>query len=1611
MATMRSFLLSVVFVSFLALQAHSQALSRPESPETANLVFQWGKSTGYLSANVRAGSPASEGNNFGFGIGKSSTSTYDTRAQALDQDFDVLPIDGKRIWHASTPYWTVVAVQSENLDIRWFWSGSSRTYEDAYAPVTLPTPIDITDTLSTNLTRNAPQLVALAASECTIVAAVNQSTPSGPTLYVYTWQPFESDYSCGSPSTFATLGRKTDRKISKILTSFELAQNATPVIACGAGYCLASDSLQTVIYWGNLGGDDDPPTNLFDMPTFAPGEKCILHLAVSPYFVLMQYFDQPSAQKKWKIFGSFDSLALQGVPNGVSSADVDSAGLPTDYFDLQCGIQYCLAIIPDNSFSDRKFVSVGNGRAQLALLSGASSSSTVDDSYYLNQNWPDGAVPTKIGIFASTSFLLFNDSSLHAAGLNQANSITAGISFAMFGRSDVLYGEDGLFYKIPLPINCEVLEPPSCSSAPSVEGTPTVTARCKTSGDPKSVKKSFAAPKPTHWTLATLNHPDGMNAFIAWGATAARSLDYFRRPAENIFANSGLDDSVYGIPLANASLKSGSLYAEVPYIVDLPYEDYKFTRLVFSKNTAYATATKTLSDQYTNSTAPELFAWGAMKQAGSSGNTRSHSVIPWSLSADDLVLDVTATSAKIDSTYSPNGFANRLRYFASAEKFSCAVIASSEGGRPSIEGSSDSAELYCAGELNETPIGGAFSRIDDSGLPPGTAPIPEPSHDLGSIYDDNMTLADAKMQCGGAHCAFLSAPSSVLTWASPSLSLTDMRLCRDPQEGLNIHVASIPGEINFISVGYDFTVLIVAKAYTYVCANNESDILTGASVPLGSFSVFVGNLPTGSEVVSIASGYAHTILLTYDRRTIYSFGNNFYGQTGNGGITKTSSFGAMDNQILASSDISSVACVRYTSYAILEDGSVFAWGENSFLKIFGDFSGSSDVHSTNVPILASLSSQIKLDTKVKAIVSSPFSRTVFALANLKPISSTRQEPPPLRLFKFGIDQNQQYLLSPTEPSWYDTAAEIQLPMLTLGESVTMVSTHYPVTWIATSSMRIFSMNMNGTAGGAETKKVFNAPLLDSKEALRFSPSPRLHATYMVSGATFKKIRALGTEGLVALISNPNSPDVTLSLFGNGASAPDIVGQGQLINKFVKDFDCSALGCFLQLSEDGRNLFLWAHGAELGLNDLPSGATAFAMLQEEVQVSGYSDPALAIVTYRNGSISLWSPTATYAYGFAPIGNYITQLSISSNYLLLLDDMGYVWGASWSNFATPNSYVFHQLVSPCVGNATAWIHTTITTRFVKCQNGSIYALGMVPPQNSFLETWNASSQGTAALDHQHWSKYQNFTRFTKLTSFERMKNELSVQVTGIAGDMFETSSTPDNFAFYAWTSPPTTPMEPTNGPPISCVPASPPTPGPQWKCNLLTNNWEYVGDLVLSGGDTVVIKGTTVVSGNLTISGSTSLVIVLPTGFNDKGGPLLNVSGCFSSSTPITVEISDSDVKKIGKDPKKVLIIESGCTGVFSGLKSKLKTTGCKQYSTKTEKVKTKNGREQLFAVFQVSKDTCNNWWIILVSVVGAVLLLAIIAAIVILATPLRQKVLPYRDSQGRRRKSARAKVAK
>ncbi len=138
----------------------------------------------------------------------------------------------------------------------------------------------------------------------------------------------------------------------------------------------------------------------------------------------------------------------------------------------------------------------------------------------------------------------------------------------------------------------------------------------------------------------------------------------------------------------------------------------------------------------------------------------------------------------------------------------------------------------------------------------------------------------------------------------------------------------VAGEHNAVSAGEGHTVVIDVNGDLWT----EGDNISGQ---LGNGSLYSEDTPfkVMSNAVSVSAGNFHTAAIKADG-SLWTWGSNNYGELGNGGISNTHSSIRGDNvqttPVKIMNDVSAVSAGSGYTFAIKADNTLWAWGNNTY---------------------------------------------------------------------------------------------------------------------------------------------------------------------------------------------------------------------------------------------------------------------------------------------------------------------------------------------------------------------------------------------------------------------------------------------------------------------------------------------------------------------------------------------------------------------------------------------------------------------------------------------------------------------------------------------------------
>lgn len=178
--------------------------------------------------------------------------------------------------------------------------------------------------------------------------------------------------------------------------------------------------------------------------------------------------------------------------------------------------------------------------------------------------------------------------------------------------------------------------------------------------------------------------------------------------------------------------------------------------------------------------------------------------------------------------------------------------------------------------------------------------------------------------------------------------------------------------------------------------------------------------------------------------------------------------------------------------------------------------------------------------------------------------------------------------------------------------------------------------------------------------------------------------------------------------------------------------------------------------------------------------------------------------------------------------------------------------------------------------------------------------------------------------------------------------------------------------TSHPPaaLSTCTTSPPTPTSSFVC--INGNW--ISTAPITTPTIVIPSGSTQTIVNSDI-GSEAIVI------NGLGSTII-LNGCANNLTHIEVSLTPEDIKQLGSTKNQTLLVYASANASCINITAILVTTKVRGSTCRDVKVEKSTSNGQLSGFFTVTKNRCNTWWIILVSVVAGVVVLFIFVVILL-----------------------------
>lgn len=204
------------------------------------------------------------------------------------------------------------------------------------------------------------------------------------------------------------------------------------------------------------------------------------------------------------------------------------------------------------------------------------------------------------------------------------------------------------------------------------------------------------------------------------------------------------------------------------------------------------------------------------------------------------------------------------------------------------------------------------------------------------------------ISAGSGHTLALMNDGSVKTWGDNNDGqlgdgTTSNRLTPVTVSGLN--------NVTAIAAGYYHSLALVNNGTVQAWGDNFfGEVGQNATIRFQSHPTSVAGL---SGVSAIAAGGVHSVALL-SNGSVQAWGNNYYGELGNGTTSPPLVPTPTPVQVFGLSNVKAIAAGIYHTVALLNDGSVKTWGDNSFGKL-----GNGTTTSSSIPVTVSNLSEVK----------------------------------------------------------------------------------------------------------------------------------------------------------------------------------------------------------------------------------------------------------------------------------------------------------------------------------------------------------------------------------------------------------------------------------------------------------------------------------------------------------------------------------------------------------------------------------------------------------------------------------------------------------------------------
>ncbi|QOC26749.1 putative Ig domain-containing protein [Microbacterium hominis] len=265
-------------------------------------------------------------------------------------------------------------------------------------------------------------------------------------------------------------------------------------------------------------------------------------------------------------------------------------------------------------------------------------------------------------------------------------------------------------------------------------------------------------------------------------------------------------------------------------------------------------------------------------------------------------------------------------------------------GQSSAFATGDDGVLYSwgANDYGELGDGTNTSHATPSPVSQGAVPAGVPLTKVAARYDGGLSFGDSVIALGDGRA---------YTWGDNSSGQLGDGSTINRNAPVAVAQGAVPSGVRFTDVASAGSSMYAlgddGKVYAWG-ANDYGQLGDGTTVSKTSpVAVAAGGVPSGVRLTSVVAGLRWAAALGDDGH-VYAWGNGASGQLGNG-TTVTSSVPVVvsDGAIPAGASVVTLTAGRNSGFAVTSDGTVYSWGDNTYGEL-GD--GTTTSRSTPVAV-------------------------------------------------------------------------------------------------------------------------------------------------------------------------------------------------------------------------------------------------------------------------------------------------------------------------------------------------------------------------------------------------------------------------------------------------------------------------------------------------------------------------------------------------------------------------------------------------------------------------------------------------------------------------------------